>query len=131
MTTEGAPKVAERSAKATEIFELQSKVKELEKEVHVLKQFVTKADRIIASLQDVGAIFGHYRGSDNRLVPAIITNAFPKVGTVDIFVFDINYSGGNYQLTGIELGNLRGQMQPYLAAEPAEEVSDVELAPAS
>jgi hypothetical protein len=116
--------MAKAEPKATEIYELQSRLEVLEKENEVLKRFVAKADRIIASLEDIGKVYGTYRGSDNRLVPAVITAAFPKAGTVDIFVFDNSYSGGNYQLTGIYLGPGKGEMSPYLATELAEDSAD-------
>jgi len=115
------------SIKATEIFELQTKIETLEAEMAALKEYVKKADRAVTAFQDMGAIFGNYLGTDNRLVPAVITHAFPQAGTVDIVVFDNLYSGGKHEITGVSLGNQRGEFRPYLVLDDVEEETDASL----
>lgn len=113
-------------AKATEIFELQEQVKVLQEEMKVLKEFVAKADKAVAAFYDLGSIYGNYRGSDNRIVPGVITGAWPIAGTVDVVVFDNQFSGGKHELTGIELGTERNEFQPYLKPEPELKPEPVE-----
>lgn len=91
---------------------LQQKVKALEKEVRTLKA-------VVEQLKPMAQVYGTYKGHDNRDVPCVITNAFPKVGTIDIVVFDNLYSGGKTEIT-CELGEEKGQANPYLSAKELE-----------
>lgn len=65
-------------------------------------------------------VYGTYKGNDNKEVPCVITNAFPKAGTIDIVVFDNAYSGGKTEIS-CEMGSEKGQARPYLSAEAPEE----------
>jgi hypothetical protein len=86
-----------------------------QEQVTALARKLQAVSRIADAMESIATVFGEYHGTDGRKVPAIITAVFPVAGTVDIFVFDMSYSGGSYQLSGIEIGRKRGQVTPYLA----------------
>ena len=85
--------------------------------IEAFKKIVSTSSKALKVFEDMGAIYGNYKGTDGRLVPGVITQAFAQAGTVDIIVFDNQYSGGKHELTGISLGCDRGEFEPYIAAE--------------
>lgn len=119
--------MAEKDGKAADIYRLQNELEVLKEQVAILQRQILKNQKVTEAMDNMARVFGEYRGTDNRKVPAIITAVFPRAGTVDIFVFDNSYSGGRYELTGIELGTERGQVMPYLSdvEEGAPEDADL------
>lgn len=98
---------------------LQQRIKQLEKEL-------TKVNKILAQLKPMAQVYGIYRGNDNKEVPCVITNAFPRAGTLDIVVFDNAYSGGKTEIS-CALGSEKGEARPYLSVEePEEDESETE-----
>jgi hypothetical protein len=109
--------MAEKEGKAADVYRLQNELDVLKEQVAVLQRHILNTKRVHDAMNSLARVFGEYRGTDNRRVPALITAVFPRAGTCDIFVFDNSYSGGRYELTGIELGTERGQIMPYLTDE--------------
>lgn len=96
-------------------------------EIKKLKKEVAQLQKFVEAIRPIGSTFGLYKGNDGRRVPAVITGAFPKAGTVDIVVFDNLYSGGKTDLTGIKLGAEKNQIQTYVV--PDLEDNDYEQKP--
>ena len=101
-----------------------SAIKALEARVEKLE--ATRNDKFdkLDQLLELGSIWGQYKGTDGKCMPAIITGAFPKAGTVDIVVFDNRYSGGKCDLTGICVGTARNEIDPYIKVVAEPEVED-------
>jgi hypothetical protein len=86
---------------------------ELDQEIQYLKTKIEDLEETIKDLLPMAQVYGTYKGHDNRDVPCVITNAFPRAGTIDIVVFDNQYSGGKTEIT-CDIGDGRGEARPYL-----------------
>ena len=121
--------------KAAEIFELKEELKIFKEQFLDYKKttderlkrtesFCVKADPVLVATEKMVSVYGEYTGTDKRCVPAVITGAFPRAGTVDVIVFDNRDSGGGRDMTGITLGKDKNEMCPYLEPTPAEDTAD-------
>lgn len=91
----------------------------LEQRVVQLEEQIEQLLDIIDQLKPMAQVYGVYKGHDAREVPCVITNVFPKAGTMEIVVFDNQYSGGKTEIT-CELGLDRNEARPYWGYPPAK-----------